>query len=233
MSEIRSRQGTFWLAIGLLAICFGTGWAFRSPGESVLANQAISTKPVNLDPSANTQQNVIHSQRSPKLFPVTVRKPSGPPRLDTGLRAPSGAPVTAACSTCHATRPPNQDNRSPTDLDEFHQALSFAHGKVSCLSCHNPNDYDALHLADGKLVEYSEVMTLCAQCHGPQTRDYEHGAHGGMTGYWDLSRGPRVRNNCVDCHDPHSPGLPAMQPTFKPRDRFLEDNHESGAGEHD
>ena len=65
-----------------------------------------------------------------------------------------------------------------------------------------------------------EAMQLCAQCHGPQTRDYRRGSHGGMQGYWDLSRGDRVRNHCVDCHDPHAPAFPRFTPLPPPRDRF-------------
>ena len=108
-------------------------------------------------------------------------------------------------------------------FEKIHQIHGY-----SCLSCHNSEDYDALKLADGSRVEFTEVMTLCAQCHGPETRDYEHGAHGGMNGFWDLTRGPRTKNNCVDCHNPHSPAFLPMQPTFKPRDRFLkkEGHHE-------
>lgn len=156
------------------------------------------------------------------LYPVTIRKPSGPPRVLTGLNDPHGVPITVACSTCHASREANFENKTAADLDEFHGSLAFAHGNISCLSCHNSDDYDALKLADGSRVEFTDVMTLCAQCHGPQMRDYEHGVHGGFNGYWDLARGPREKNNCVDCHNPHSPRFPRMQPTFKPRDRFLE-----------
>ena len=161
-----------------------------------------------------------------KLHPVTIHRPSGPPRVLLGVEGPDGKPLTAACSTCHATRAPNLANRA-ADLDEFHQGLQFVHGDSSCYSCHDERDYDALKLADGRRVEYAEVMTLCSQCHGPQANDYAHGAHGGMTGYWDLTRGPRERNNCVDCHDPHAPKFPAMVPTFKPKDRFLDPPHES------
>lgn len=109
-------------------------------------------------------------------------------------------------------------------MNEFHGSLKIAHGKISCLSCHNADDYDALKLADGSRVEYSNVMQLCAQCHGQQMRDYKHNVHGGMNGHWDLTRGPRERLNCIDCHNPHSPQFPKMQPTFKPKDRFL-DSH--------
>ena len=55
---------------------------------------------------------------------------------------------------------------------------------------------------------------------GPQRRDYDHGAHGGMQGYWDLRRGPRTRNHCVECHDVHSPAFGAFRPMPAPRDRF-------------
>ena len=157
-----------------------------------------------------------------KKFPTTIRKPAGPPRVFTGIKDAAGQPVTVSCSTCHATRRPNLENKVVADLNEFHATLKISHGTVSCLACHNSADYDALKLADGTRVEYTEVMTLCAQCHGQQMRDYEHGTHGGMNGYWDLTRGPREKNNCVDCHNPHSPQFPKMIPTFKPRDRFLE-----------
>ena len=155
-------------------------------------------------------------------FSVSIRKPAGPPRVVTTLKDAHGDSVTVACSTCHATRPPDHQNRTVKTLDEFHSGMAFSHGTVSCLSCHNPNDYDSLQLADGTQVDFTDVMTLCGQCHGPQMKDYEHGVHGGLNGYWDLTRGPQQKNNCVDCHNPHAPQFPKMQPTFKPKDRFLE-----------
>jgi formate-dependent nitrite reductase cytochrome c552 subunit len=235
------------LASGLLSLCFAVGWILHysvaseaggTAQKRTLQKRTLDATNSSFDrivPSVETvvptnQKSANHSSGN---FSVTIRKPTGPPRIDTGLRDSAGRPITASCSTCHATRPANHANRTLADFDEFHQTMIFAHGKVSCLSCHNPNDYDTLHLADGRLVEFVEVMTLCAQCHGPQTRDYEHGAHGGMIGYWDLSRGPRTRNNCVDCHDPHSPSFPAMQPTFKPYDRFLGGNEDSEANQHE
>lgn len=158
---------------------------------------------------------------------VTIRRPNGPPRFDIGLTSMHGEKLNVACSTCHTAREPNILNRTTADLDEFHKGMGFSHGNLSCLACHNPKNYDTLHLADRTPLDFQDVMSLCSQCHGTQRRDYDHGAHGGMTGYWDLSRGPRVRNNCVDCHHPHQPKFPKMNPTFKPRDRFLE-NHNRG-----
>ena len=73
------------------------------------------------------------------------------------------------------------------------------------------------YVATGEPLPMTEVVTLCAQCHGPQYRDFKAGAHGGMTGYWDLSRGDRTRNNCVSCHDPHSPKYAGGHPVMPPR----------------
>ena len=87
-------------------------------------------------------------------FSVTIRKPSGPPRVVTTLKDVHGSSVTVACSTCHTTRPPNHQNKTVKTLDEFHSGMAFSHGTVSCLSCHNPNDYDSLQLADECLCRF-------------------------------------------------------------------------------
>jgi hypothetical protein len=154
------------------------------------------------------------------IYPVTIKQPSGPPRVATGALDYHGRAITVACSTCHTTRPANVNNRSGADLDLFHQGLTVQHGTNACVSCHNPTNYDQLHLADNSVVEFTNVVTLCAQCHGMQYRSYQHGAHGGMTGYWDLTRGPRQRNGCTSCHDPHVPKYQGAIPMPPPRDRF-------------
>jgi formate-dependent nitrite reductase cytochrome c552 subunit len=179
------------------------------------------------DTTAKQPANKLDSRLVPAgpnagRFLVTIRKPPGPPRVVTTLKDVHGSSLTVACSTCHTTRLPDHQNKSVKTLDEFHSGMAFSHGTVSCLSCHNPGDYDSLQLADGSRVDFTDVMTLCGQCHGPQMKDYEHGVHGGLNGYWDLTRGPQQKNNCVDCHNPHAPQFPRMQPTFRPKDRFLE-----------
>ena len=158
----------------------------------------------------------VQALPAPQLHPVQVRQPAGAPRVFTGQTNFHGQPVSVSCSTCHTTTRPNVQLRTSAELDEFHQQLKFNHGQLSCLSCHNAGDYDTLRMADGIALEFTNVQQLCAQCHGPQARDYKNGSHGGMTGYWDLSRGPRLRNNCTDCHDPHSPQYPTMTPVFPP-----------------
>lgn len=155
----------------------------------------------------------------PTLHKVTIRPASPAPRVNTGRTNYLGQAATVGCATCHTTTKPNLETYSSAELDEFHQGLKFNHGNLACLSCHNAQNYDTLRLATGKPVEFANVMTLCAQCHGTAMRDYERGSHGGMNGYWDLTKGPRTRNNCVNCHDPHSPKYPQAMPVFAPRDR--------------
>ncbi len=164
----------------------------------------------------------IDASRPVVQYPVTIHHPSGPPSIPSGTFDEKGRAISVACATCHATKPVGATAKLGAPLAQFHRGLIGQHGGLSCTSCHNPLDgYASLRLADGKSVPYTEVMALCAQCHGPQFRDYQHGAHGGMTGYWDLAKGERVRNNCTDCHAPHSPKYPTVIPARGPNDRFL------------
>lgn len=141
------------------------------------------------------------------------------------------------CSTCHSMPGDKPPATRPEELTEFHTGMKFTHGELTCNSCHNPDDRGTLRKADGTVVAFEDTMQLCAQCHGPQFRDYSNGAHGGMNGYWDLKQGPRVRNNCVNCHDPHDPAFPSMHSAPPPRDRFLgaphgKDAHTEAGGTH-
>lgn len=222
------RRGVTLPAVIILLIAVATcgiGWLVLNLDENE------STK-VETPASSNSSSDQISVDPSANEHSVYIR-PGRVPRVKTGLVDDAGNSIDVSCATCHATRKPNPENRKTDDLDEFHMGLTFQHGSLTCLSCHNSDDYDSLKLADGQRIEFQNVMTLCAQCHSSQTLDYQHGAHGGMSGYWDLSRGPQTRNNCVDCHDPHAPQFPQMTPTFKPRDRFLERPTSSEGGQHD
>lgn len=149
--------------------------------------------------------------------PVIVRTPDAKPWIDSGRKDARGNPVMVSCATCHDTRTPDFATNDAALLNEFHQGLKYAHGGQSCLSCHNPGDYNTLKRADGQRLDFSGSLQLCAQCHGPQYRDYQNGSHGGMTGHWDLKQGPRERNHCTDCHDPHHPAYPKVMPVFPPK----------------
>lgn len=152
-----------------------------------------------------------------KPHPVIIRASNGQPWVDSGKVDAQGNPVLVSCATCHDTREPSIATRDAAQLDEFHQGMKYAHGSQTCLSCHHSDDYNTLRAADGRSLDFSQSMMLCAQCHGPQYRDYKNGSHGGMTGHWDLGKGPRERNHCTDCHDPHHPAYPQVMPVFPPK----------------
>lgn len=174
------------------------------PGLTKLAADRAINPPARVEDTANTNH------------PVHIRRSVETPRIATGETDMHGRPITVACSTCHSSTRPNPALRDAQLLREFHQGMTFSHGTISCLSCHNATDYDTLRLADGSSVAFENTMQLCAQCHGPQARDYRNGSHGGMSGHWDLKRGARFRNHCLDCHDPHAPQYPLVMPVFPP-----------------
>jgi hypothetical protein len=207
--------GRLWLLLGLVLVLTVVGG---------IALQYVLKPAVSASPSVDSADEAP----LPADHPVVIRKPSGELGIDTGVKDDKGNPVLIACATCHTSKPPNPEAKIGVPLTLFHQSLIGKHGELTCISCHNPSDgYKTLRLADGKAVPYSEVMQLCAQCHGQQFNDYKHGAHGGMSGYWDLSKGGRQRNNCIDCHDSHSPKFPTVIPVSGPNDRFQkEDKHE-------
>jgi formate-dependent nitrite reductase cytochrome c552 subunit len=200
---LKQHPGFAWSGLVILASLFGFA--------AVRAQKSLST----VGPAATAEV-----EKKPNLHPVTIKPGPATPRLDTGLKDARGQAVTAACGTCHSTTTPNPTRNTAHDLFQAHVGLNYNHGSLTCLSCHNPRDYDTLHLADGRRVSFPDVMTLCAQCHGTAMRDYRNGSHGGMNGFWDLTKGPRVRNNCIDCHDPHHPEFPLVRPVLPPRDRI-------------
>jgi hypothetical protein len=168
------------------------------------------------------QRDVVRpKQRAPSAasFAVTVHQSPRLTSVPSDTLGPSGEPTRVACVTCHARVDVGARASSPADLKEFHTGLTFRHGTLECGSCHAVDEPPLLRLATGAKLPTSEALALCSQCHGPQRRSFDHGAHGGMTGHWDLSRGPRERNHCVDCHDPHVPAIPKVAPVLAPIDR--------------
>ena len=157
---------------------------------------------------------------------VTVHRPPSLSGLVGTVETPQGRPVEVACATCHAVlQPPPALPTSAATLGGPHAGLRFDHGGNACRACHDPARFDRLRLATGDSVPMTDALLLCAQCHGTQHRDWRHGAHGGMSGHWDLARGPRVRNHCVDCHDPHAPRFPRFRPLPPPPDSLAARSH--------
>lgn len=148
------------------------------------------------------------------------------------LTLDGGQVAVTPCTTCHGAVDPTPLPARAEGIGGPHAGLTVRHGMLSCASCHHPSRRDQLRLADGRSVLLIEAMELCAQCHGPQKRDFDHGAHGGMRGYWDLRKGPRERNHCVACHDPHAPRFGTFAPVEGPRDRFTS-QHAQGDKSHE
>ncbi len=90
-------------------------------------------------------------------------------------------------------------------------------GNLWCLSCHNPDDRDKLIKINGESLTFNESHLLCGECHGPKLRDWDRGIHGKTTGFWDMTEDSiSERKLCVECHNPHSPAFPSMQPLAGP-----------------
>ena len=152
-------------------------------------------------------------------FDVHIASAENLTSIETDALTHNGKPTRVRCETCHAQVDIGKPARAPNELAAFHKGLKFAHGTLACSACHEPGEPLLLRLATGETIPMTEAMTLCSQCHGPKRRSYDNGSHGGMNGHWDLSRGPRLRNQCVHCHDPHSPKLTPVAPVHPPRDR--------------
>lgn len=164
------------------------------------------------------------------LKPVQIHLPTTLGVADTPVLDANGVPVGVSCDTCHGPDPDQAWIRQATAHEKAHSGVELKHGTLGCNFCHDAQDRTKLHLADGRLLDISDAMTLCAQCHGVQYRDYTRGSHGGMSGYWDRRRGPRDRNHCVDCHAPHAPAYEQVMPVHPPRDRYLDTDtsHDEG-----
>lgn len=152
------------------------------------------------------------------LHTTTIHRPYAQLGIVTPADDGRGKPARVPCLTCHNDIRAKERNRGAKSLKDFHQEVRLKHGNHTCQTCHTVPGFDTFHLADGTIVPYENVMQLCGQCHATRLQEYEKGAHGGMSGYWDLKRGPRVRNHCLDCHNAHAPAVPKVVPA--PRQRY-------------
>lgn len=158
-------------------------------------------------------------------YGTVVRLPADDLGLTTGRLGRDGKPERVRCGTCHTlerVQAKARDRKARQQAGSVHQRIRLAHAKLTCRSCHQSPLFERFKLTNGQQIVYAQVMQLCGQCHGRQHKDYQHGAHGGMNGYWDLSRGPRTRNHCIVCHDPHRPAITKVLPAPRARYRFLD-----------
>ncbi len=164
-------------------------------------------------------------------YKETVNLPYDHLGMNTGKRDVRGKPVRVRCATCHRLLKPEPENKLAKSLKSFHTGVKVKHGDLTCGTCHNPPLFETFRLGSGAAVSYGKVMSLCGQCHGRQRKDYRRGIHGGMAGHWDLNAGPRDRNHCLDCHNPHRPAHDRVVPAPRPRYRFLDQGGKGGGHE--
>ncbi|MCC6678439.1 MAG: hypothetical protein IT436_14990 [Phycisphaerales bacterium] len=170
------------------------------------------------------------------------------PRLETAAvprerfaaearRRPMGSPPAAImagyshpCNECHQLfQAPLEERRIL--MQHTHIALNHGLNK-HCFNCHDRENRERLRLNDGTLLEFNEVPRLCSQCHGTVFRDWERGTHGKTMGSWDASSGLQHRLGCNDCHDPHAPAYPPIEPLPGPRTLRMGDQAEGAHAGH-
>jgi len=128
------------------------------------------------------------------------------------------------CYVCH-----EKDKPPPVKLDatgkviipEEHENIVMAHGSHNrnnlCYNCHNDQNLETLHVRAGPDLRWDQSTQLCGSCHGPTLRDWEAGVHGRTSGNWDRRNGQSFhRLDCVNCHNPHQPGIPGREPAPGP-----------------
>jgi hypothetical protein len=129
---------------------------------------------------------------------------------------------TYPCSGCHRDRKPDP---TPRKLTEYHtQKNGFDHGTKQdwCYRCHSIDDMDKLHTTLGAPVAFSDPQDLCGSCHGDKLIDWKAGLHGLNRGSWN---GPKLRQSCTFCHNPHKPAFEPMKPE-RPPDVFAKRGRE-------
>ena len=127
------------------------------------------------------------------------------------------------CYACHDRNKPPElkfDADHNLVLPKEHNDIAMRHGSHNrnnlCFNCHNELNLELLQTRDGRELKLTDSTPLCGSCHGPTYRDWEAGAHGRISGCWGPSLGPRERQNCVSCHDPHAPAFPPQPPAPGP-----------------
>lgn len=127
------------------------------------------------------------------------------------------------CYTCHEKgKPPpiRYDENHKIIIPREHANIVMHHGSHErnnhCFNCHNEVNLEVLQTRDKRELKLSDSTPLCGSCHGPTYRDWEAGAHGRTGGFWDRTRGPADRKDCVNCHNPHAPKFLGRKPAPGP-----------------
>ncbi len=126
------------------------------------------------------------------------------------------------CYGCHEKAKPPQlrfDAEHNLVVPKEHENIVMGHGRHNrnnnCYNCHDEHNLERFQSRDGRELSFADSTPLCGSCHGPTYRDWEAGAHGRTSG--GLDRKVQVkRQDCVACHNPHSPKFPPRKPAPGP-----------------
>jgi hypothetical protein len=154
------------------------------------------------------EQGADNTQTKPEV----TAQPSSSDEGDIQVPPPPFSEDIFPCSECHGEMEPNPQRRV---LEDAHDDIVLKHDEKNrwCLDCHDMKNRDKLHLADGRLLDFTESFKLCGQCHGPKLRDWKAGVHGRRTGSW---KGQKKYLLCAHCHDPHAPKFKKLKPDPAP-----------------
>jgi len=177
--------------------------------------------------------------RPAPLYPIPLVDPAF---LDTATNRRSYADLVRAkedlsdfdCYACHERgKPPplRFDEHQNLLIPREHSDIVMGHGEHgrnnNCFNCHNETNLELLQTRDGRVLKFQDSPQLCGSCHGPTYEDWEAGAHGRISGYWDRELGLIKRQDCVNCHNPHSPTFQGRKPA--PGPHFLHEQVQASA----
>ena len=177
--------------------------------------------------------------RPAPLYPIPLVDPAF---LDTVTNRRSYADLVRAkedlsdfdCYACHEKNKPPPlrfDEHQNLLIPREHSDIVMGHGEHgrnnNCFNCHNETNLELLQTRDGRVLKFQDSPQLCGSCHGPTYEDWEAGAHGRISGYWDRELGPIKRQDCVNCHNPHSPTFQGRKPA--PGPHFLHEQVQASA----
>ena len=123
------------------------------------------------------------------------------------------------CRHCHEGHLPSEMFGEIRPGAHWHIQMEHAPGHLmNCQTCHVKDQVWLFH-AGQEQVDANNAPRMCLGCHFEQERDWELGAHGKRVTGWQYERGI---HSCVDCHNPHRPGLKKSWPGINPH-RFIDD----------
>ncbi len=184
-------KGLLYWVLPLLMVVF-SGWYVYSEEGGVTQTYKHATAPFDNKRvealSALPESTVrVHSNDQRRIFRTQTRK-------DKMARF--------RCTQCHN----DQIVKVTMAAEIAHGDIVLDHGgrekPLSCFTCHKEDERDFLETETGIKIDMDHSYNLCGQCHFRQKIDWIGGAHGKRISNWT---GERVVQNCVSCHDPHSP----------------------------